>query len=166
MTTTETYCRNLATLAMRLVGTVHDDGPNAIRAALVACRSLTPPRGINTDDALIITLAAMVNPEHRRSELLDWLTPRDGTIATLLPTKTGHYHINPIAIELAIHGALPAHSLNPLEAQETVTRLDRRGWSTDDIAHHLDTEPRHINQLRADARTTRRTPNPQRTTAA
>lgn len=149
MSTPEQYADNLATLALRLVGAVHDEGPNAVRGALVACRCLTPPRGIDPDDALIVLLAAMVDPDKRRSELLGWLTPRDGHPVGLIPKKTGDYRCNPLAVEMAISGALPARSLNPVEAREAVMVLKRRGWSPDSIALHLDTDERHITKLLA-----------------
>lgn len=55
----------LVPVAARLVAVVHDEGPDAVTAALAAV-----PAG--RLDALCVVLAAMVDPDGRPSELLAW----------------------------------------------------------------------------------------------
>lgn len=144
-----TYTDNLTTLALRLVGEIHDGTPETVDAALAACRVLTPPRGTNTDEILITLLAAMVNPDQPRSQLLGWTTRRDGHPADLIPQHPVEYRSNPLAVEMACNGVLPLDSLNPAEQHHVIGILARRRWTTNQIADQLSVEPERITRIRA-----------------
>lgn len=141
------YFDKLTTLALRIVGAVHDESHEAIRTALVEARILRPPNGVDTDTALAITLAALVNPNSRRSELLAHLTHLDYGLADLYPGHQPgpeHYRCNPIAVEMAVEGRLPAAALNPAELIRTTVILASRGLNADDIADHLEANRRDV----------------------
>ncbi|GAB2964194.1 hypothetical protein [Saccharothrix stipae] len=134
--TVEDYLDALAPLVARLVGAVHDEGPDDITGALIACRALPAPHQIDPQAAIPIMLAAMVDPDKRPSELLAWT-------GQLVGRTTGDTAAaNPLAVEMTLAGHLPAHALNRAEIDEAVDELLRRGWTQDDIRDHLQAEPR------------------------
>lgn len=140
------YANQLTNLALQLVAAVHDDGPQAVQAALTAARKLPAPRGIDPYDALTITLAALINPNARRSELLTHL---GHDIAHLYPNhRPGPeaYRCNAIAVEMALRGRLPACALNPAELVRVTAILASEGLDADDIADHLDATARDIHE--------------------
>ncbi|ACU39381.1 hypothetical protein [Actinosynnema mirum] len=143
------YVDQLVHLAARLAASVHDRDENEIRATLATCRSLVPPRGVDGEDALLIALAAMVDPAQSIRELVAW-TAADGGLLALLPARPVSYPINPAAVEMAVQGELPAAALNPVELAEVVLTLTRDGRTVEQIAHLLDTEPREIRRWAPD----------------
>ena len=137
------YAQNLAYLAAQFVGRVHDDSPEAIRQGLVAMRAATPPAGIDVDDAIAVTLAAMVDPERTPRDLIAWTTRLDGNLGDLYPGRQRVYRANPLAVAMGVQGVLPACALNPAEQVEVVHTLRGR-MSTEQIADHLDVEPHEV----------------------
>lgn len=135
-TTPAQYLDNLAPLVARLIGAVHDEGPDAINGALIACRALPAPHEINPDSAIPIMLAAMVDPTRRPSDLLAWTADLVGRTNTTPTTP------NPLAVEMSLSGLLPAHALNQAERDAVIDELLRRGWTTPDIRDHLDADAR------------------------
>lgn len=140
----KSYAENLGLLAYEIVGSVHADEPDRIRQALASARVLTPPRGVNAEDALVMTLAAMVDPEKRLSELRALWTREERTPVDVIPPPAKHYSRNPIAVEMAVAGLLPAAALNPSELARVVERLTEDGKTREHIARHLKAEPHHI----------------------
>ncbi|ALG07636.1 hypothetical protein [Kibdelosporangium phytohabitans] len=141
-----TYASNLASLAMQIVGAVHFGGPAAVQAAIGAARSLTAPRDIHTEDAIIVILAAIASPDQTRSGILTTVRRLDGDPLGLVPGKPSHYRSNLLAVEMAIRGALPASALNPRERVDVIESLRARGLTREQIAHHLNSEPHHVDQ--------------------
>jgi hypothetical protein len=135
-TPVETYLDTLAPLVARLIGAVHDEGPDAITGALIACRALPAPHEINPADAIPVMLAAMVDPTRRPSELLAWTADLIGR------GTTGDPAANDLAVEMALAGKLPAHALNQPEIDAVIDELLRRGWTQPDIRDHLQAEAR------------------------
>lgn len=137
------YSQNLAYLAAQFVACVHEDSPEEIQAALTAMRAAIPPPGVRVDDAIAITLAAMVSPDRTTNELLRWKTRLDGNLGDLYPGRPPVYRVNPLAVEMGVQGVLPACALNPAERVEVVHAMRGR-MSTEQIAAHLDAEPHEV----------------------
>lgn len=137
------YAQNLAYLAAQFVGCVHDNSPEAIQQALTAMRAVTSPPGVNVDDAIAVTLGAMIDPERTTRDLISWTTRLDGNLGDLYPRQRRVYGVNPLAVEMGVQGVLPAAALNPAERVEVVHALRRR-MSTGQIADHLDAEPHEV----------------------
>lgn len=156
MNTTEQYLENLVPLAARLIAAIHDEGPADAHGALIACRALPCPPTIDPHTALAFVLAAAVDPERPLSDLLAWTTTLAGHTTTPAPEA------NPLAVEMGITGALPAHALNAPELEAVVLALYDRGWTEPDIRHHLpdadrDTIGRHLNRAQSRAARSRAT---------
>src|SRR5688500_9688161 len=139
------YAQNLAYLAGRLVACVHDESPEDIRSALTALRAALSPPGVRVDDAIAITLAAMVDPSATTRQLESWITRLDGHLGDLYPGRNPVCPVNKLAVEMGVRGTLPAASLNAAERVEVVHRL-RKHLSTEQIAAHLDAEPHEVRQ--------------------
>lgn len=138
------YVEQLVHLAARIVATVHEDAPSAIREALAAARSITAPAGIDPESALMVVLAAMVDADRSPRELVAWAR-RDGGLVALLPHKPRYYRRNALAVEMGVQGVLPACALNPVEIREVVFLLQHeKHWPLDRIAAHLDAAPADI----------------------
>lgn len=79
----EQYADRLIHRAMRIVAAVHDEGPDAVYAAICHALSLKPPDGTDPVTALAVTLAAMVDPTKTASELFLWTLPVSGELQRL-----------------------------------------------------------------------------------
>lgn len=139
------YADALVPLAARLVGAVHDEGPEATAEALAAVRALPAPDGVNPDDALAATLAAMVDPTRSPRELLAWTETLDEGAVALHPEPEPR--CNPLAVEMALSGRLPLHALADHEARQVVLQLRARDWPVESIAEHLDTDPASVRRF-------------------
>lgn len=141
------YAANLVPLAMRLVATVHDEGPQEVAGVLAAIRALEPPPGTDPHAALAVILAAAIDPARTTEELLGWTRPLGGPIAPeRVPTGPA---ANALAREMALAGVLPASALARDELVDVIDHLvDVRGWSFEAIAAHLDTEPQKVTRIR------------------
>lgn len=134
MTEREHYAEDIATLAMRLVIAVHDEGPQDILDTITAAHRLTPPHNTNPTVALAVALAAMVDPDASITGLLEWTHNLDPnpTAATNQPNALGH--------ELALAGKLPLTALDHEPQLAVVDELLHRGWTTRDIADHTSSD--------------------------
>lgn len=140
--TREEYLDLLVPLVKRLVGAVHDEGPDATLAMLSVIRRLPAPDDIDRDRALIVTLAAMVPPDQPDSELLGWTANYKPT-----PPPAVEPEVNAWAIDAAIAGDLPACALARSELIAVVAELMACGMRRDAIAAHLDMEPEPVTRL-------------------
>ncbi|GAB3471884.1 hypothetical protein [Actinophytocola sediminis] len=146
--TPDQYADALQPLCMRLIATVHDEGPDAVAGALAAIRALPAPQGIQPADAVAVILAAAVRPDATRHQLWGW-TDQLGAGATV---PTGHT-ANALAREMALAGTLPLSALTPAEAADVIdTLIGHRGWTIDATAAHLDTEPANVARIRHNQR--------------
>lgn len=68
----ETYANQLIHPAMRIVGAVHYETHQYITDAIADAVQLQPPADTDPVMALVVTLAAMVDPTRTASELLNW----------------------------------------------------------------------------------------------
>jgi hypothetical protein len=146
----ETYTETLIPLALRLVATVHDEGPDDITGALAAIHAITPPDGLNTNTTLAVLLAAMVNPNRTPIELLGWTQG-------LTPTTSTKPAANPLAIEMALAGVLPASALNPDEIHQVVMILIDRGYTEPTLRDHLHADHADVRRWTSRARGALRT---------
>lgn len=101
---TEDYADRLVHRAMRIVATVHDEGPDAVLAAINHALSLTPPPDVEPVTALTVTLAAMIDPTKTASALLLWTLPVGGELQRLRNAGVN----NNVAAVLAKQAQLPA----------------------------------------------------------
>ena len=141
----ETYTETLIPLAMRLVATVHDEGPDDIAGALAAIHAIPPPDGTDPSTTLAVLLAAMVNPARTTIELLGWTQG-------LTPGASANLTANPLAVEMALAGVLPARALNPAEIHTAVTMLIDRGYSEADLRQHLQADYADVRRWASRAR--------------
>lgn len=77
----EVYAEQLAHLSVLIVGAVHDEGPDAVLAALAAALSVpVPDGGVDPVTALVTVLAAQIDPTTTTGARLGWVdalgTPR------------------------------------------------------------------------------------------
>lgn len=63
----------LAWLSDRIVAAVHNQDPTEIARCVQMARSLTSPAGVDTADAVIVTLAAMASPDRDAAAVLRWV---------------------------------------------------------------------------------------------
>ncbi|WP_285751960.1 hypothetical protein [Lentzea sp. NBRC 105346] len=143
----EQYLDALVPLALRLVVAVHDEGPDATTAALTAINALPQPdNGVHPATALIVTLAAMVDPRRSHADLLGWVRKLD-------PIPPPDYPVgNTLLIELGISGAVPAAALTDDEAAQVAAALVDRGWAENEIRDHMRAEWADIRRWVAAAR--------------
>lgn len=73
------YAEKLLHLSARIVGAVHDEGPDAISRAIDLALIEPAPDGVDPVQALVTVLAAQVDPDKRFSQSLAWLTEREFT---------------------------------------------------------------------------------------
>lgn len=69
------YNDNLINHAMLIVGAVHGDGPDVTKAAISRALAVPAPVGVDPVEALVVTLAAMVDADRQASDLLAWTQP-------------------------------------------------------------------------------------------
>ena len=72
----EEYAERLLHLSARIVGTVHDEGPEAISKAIDQALIVEAPAGVDPVQALVAVLAAQVDDRLRHSQSLGWLKDR------------------------------------------------------------------------------------------
>jgi hypothetical protein len=143
MTNKQGYLRSLTAMAEQIVDAVHTRGPGAITAAVATGRGLIAPEEVDSDAALMVMLAAMVDPTRSGADLTAWTQKLDGGAAYLFPARPRYYRINEKAVGMALAGALPACALNPAELADVVSVLSQH-MSPDDIALHLGAEVAHV----------------------
>ncbi|MCA1195110.1 hypothetical protein [Saccharopolyspora sp. 6V] len=134
--TMQRYAASLATIAARLVGAVHDDGPDERDRVLTDARALPAPPGVDPAAALAVTLAAMVDPTRTAGELLAWCAALDGGAADLHPAPVPL--ARPALVEHCLAGRLPIHALAEHEARRVIRIEVDRGRTDAEIAdrHH------------------------------
>lgn len=74
--TREEYAEHLLHLSARIVGAVHDEGPEAISRAIDRALIVEAPSGVDPVQALVTVLAAQVDDTRRHSQSLAWLADR------------------------------------------------------------------------------------------
>lgn len=72
----EDYALQLLHLSARIVGAVHDEGPDAISKAIDQALIVEAPAGVDPVQALVAVLAAQVDDRLRHSQSLGWLKDR------------------------------------------------------------------------------------------
>jgi hypothetical protein len=144
--TPEQYCEDLTVIAMRLVGAVHDEGPEAVAAALAAARDLPAPHGTDPNAALAVVLAAAIPTDRTRTQLWGWTLgiPTD-SIAARIPTGR---QANAFAVEMALAGHLSLKALSPAEQRTVINTLAAREWPNAAIAAHLDSSAHTVAAIR------------------
>lgn len=146
--TPEQYTETLIPLCMRLVATVHDEGPDAVAGVLAAIRALPAPDGVDPADAVAVVLAAAINPNLTANALWGWIRLAGDPNTTPATVPTGHA-ANALAIEMGLSGALPLHALAESEQAVVIdTLVVTRRWSINAIAAHLDAEPAEVHRIR------------------
>lgn len=70
------YAEALLHLSARIVGTVRDEGPEAIGRAIDQALIVEAPAGVDPVHALVTILAAQVDASLRHSQSLAWLSDR------------------------------------------------------------------------------------------
>ena len=71
------YAEHLLHLSARIVGAVHDEGPEAVSKAIDHALIVEAPAGIDPVQALVTVLAAQVNADLPSSVTLRWVAWRD-----------------------------------------------------------------------------------------
>lgn len=75
----EEYAERLLHLSARIVGTVHDEGPEAISKAIDQALIVEAPPGVDPVQALVTILAAQIDVNLRHTQSLGWLWERQLT---------------------------------------------------------------------------------------
>lgn len=130
----------LVPLAAELVGTVRDYGPDDVAAVLARVPG-RPPGDFGPMDALVVVLAAMVDPDSNAAQLLAWT--EQGPVETREAFEPQH-----LQVKIAGRNA-------PCQAQETrveVERLTQQGLSAQQIAGQLGLTQRAVTRHRAGLR--------------
>jgi hypothetical protein len=71
------YAEDLLHLTEQIVGAIHFDGPDEIRAHVAAALRLAPPPGVNPVEALVTVLAAQIDPDTTAEQRLGWVRAFD-----------------------------------------------------------------------------------------
>jgi len=83
------YAETLLHLSARIVGTVRDEGPDAIGQAIDQALIVEAPAGVDPVHALVTILAAQVDASQRHSQTLGWLMDRTH-VADMTAIAIGH----------------------------------------------------------------------------
>lgn len=83
----ELYAEQLLHLSARIVGAVHDDGPDELLEHLAAALAVPAPPGVDPVVALVTVVAAQVDPEASESVRLGWLGGRPHPLAVVAPSR-------------------------------------------------------------------------------
>jgi hypothetical protein len=89
MTDRELYAEQLLHLSARIVGAVHDEGPEAVSKAIDRALIVEAPAGVYPFQALVTILAAQVNADLPTSVTLRWIQWR-GQVAEALRLARHH----------------------------------------------------------------------------
>lgn len=146
------YAEALVPYAMRLVATVHDEGPDAVRDVLAEVRLEPGLDQVDPWQALAVVLAGMVDPEKKASELLGWtksIPDGDTTPVTALPQAS---KVDKVAVERCCSGRLDASQLRPVERIEVVRILTGCGLSLSEITARTGMNRRTVSRWRTVAR--------------
>lgn len=84
------YAEALLHLSARIVGTVRDEGPDAISRVIDEALIVEAPPGVDPAVALITVLAAQVEVDRPNSVRLGWLTDRQN-VDDVLRLRRLHY---------------------------------------------------------------------------
>lgn len=84
------YAEALLHLSARIVGTVRDEGPDAIARVIDEALIVEAPPGVDPAVALITVLAAQVEVDRPNSQRLGWLTDRQ-IVDDVLRLRRLHY---------------------------------------------------------------------------
>ena len=76
-TPSERYAEDLLHHTELLVGAVHDDGPDQLRAHLAAALRLQPPPAVDPLEALVTVLCAQIDPDTTAEQRLGWVRAYD-----------------------------------------------------------------------------------------
>lgn len=87
------YAETLLHLSARIVGTVRDEGPEAISRAIDQALIVQAPAGIDPAVALITVLAAQVDAGQRQSTSLGWVLDRQHVVE-VLKLRRRHYPVS------------------------------------------------------------------------
>lgn len=70
------YAAALLPLSERIIGAVHDDGPDAVQDAIDRALIMQAPPGVDPVVALVTVLAAQINPDTTTTQRLRWIQGR------------------------------------------------------------------------------------------
>lgn len=149
----EAYMIRLAHVSQRIIGAVHDEGPDMSGLHITAALAIEPPDGIDPTRALIAVLACQVDPRADVEERLGWVC--DGLAGVRSLPAPDHRAIDRLAqrpptalppmptefddavLEQVVAGTMPLDSLGKSRRREAVQRLYERGMNPLAIAHHV-----------------------------
>jgi len=90
--TSEEYAEQLLHLSARIVGAVHDEGPDAVSQAIDRALIVEAPAGVDPVQALVTVLAAQVNADLPSSVTLRWIGWRE-QVADVLRLARHHARV-------------------------------------------------------------------------
>jgi hypothetical protein len=79
------YAANLLLLSERIIGAVHDDGPDELLRLIDAALIVEAPPGVDPAVALVTVIAAQVDPDTTAEQRLGWV--RDLGRVTVAPHR-------------------------------------------------------------------------------
>lgn len=112
------YAATIRAWSERIVGAVHDDGPEQVLAHITAALRIPPAPGVDPVVALVTVLAAQVDPEASPDERFGWITAAQRALPAVRPSPR-----RPVVREP--HPAHPA--LAPCGTRSAYKRHLRRG---------------------------------------
>lgn len=144
--TMPTYVDRLVPALLGIVAAVHDEGPESVRAQVMRARRLVTPRGVDVFEAVVVGLAAMVDPTKSAAELLgrvDALVPEPASVGS------GRSHkpvFRPLLVQAVLDGSAGFSALRGRERGVVVLAWQEAGVSSREIARR--TGQREVRQVR------------------
>jgi hypothetical protein len=128
-----TYLDRLVPLLLELVVAVRDEGSGEVRRLVTAARRLPAPQGVDPVEAVVVALAAAVDPEQGASAVWAWcdaLVPEPQPCA-LRPSRS-LYRADVVAA--AVEGGVGFGELWQRERGDALLARCRRGVSWGELA--------------------------------
>jgi DNA-binding NarL/FixJ family response regulator len=142
------YAARLLAMSERVIGAVHDDGPDELLRAIDRALILEPPAGIDPVVALVTVLAAQVDPDTTAEQRIGWTRGYDDPppAAPRTPDEEADRLVDEVTA-----GVYPLDELPPRLRSVPVARLTERGLAADEIAARLRCSERAVFRQRGRA---------------